>query len=220
MEYYKELFLTELWKLNDYLYSYFLTSTLGKIELVASILTILCVWLCNRQSIWNFPVGIIAVLLFGYIFCQVQLYADATLQFGYFLPVSFFGWWYWWTQGPGRDDLPIRPASAWEWGLTVNLTLIGTLGAGYYFATYTQAAFPYPDSFILAASIIAQFLLSKKVIENWVLWVAVDLVAIPVYYLKGLYVTSGLYFILLCIATHGLVSWIVSYKTYDKWGRA
>lgn len=184
------------------------------LELIASACTLLCVYQLAKENIWNFLWGGIAVVIFGFIFFEVKLYADMVLQWGYYLPITFFGWYYWWNKGKIKgvpDSLIPRFSTMRNWIAGVMLLIIGTIGAGWFFATFTGAALPYPDSFILVASIYAQYLLSKKYVENWAIWIVVDAVAVPVYFYKELYVTSGLYAILFCLATYGFIKWYMRY---------
>lgn len=202
----------------QYIWEYFFTSENGLIEFAASAVTLVCVILTARKNIWCFPVGIVGVILFGFLFYRVNLFADMTLQWVYFLPVSFYGWWYWYNKGDdGIDTLKISIGTNKEWITGAALLIVGTIVTGYYFANHTTASLPYPDSFILVASVFGQYLLSKKVLESWILWISVDLVAVPVYFMKELYVASGLYVIFLCIATYGLISWFKEWIDYDDW---
>lgn len=196
--------------LNDLMQYYFHT-TLGVLELVASALTIICVFQLAKQNIWNFLWGSIAVILFGYIFYKSHLYADTVLQWGYYLPIQFFGAWFWYYQGDeGKNTLHPRGMTHGEQVLTSLSIILGTGIVGTLFWKYTNASYPGWDSFILVASVVAQYLLSKKFTENWVLWIMVDIVAIPLYFVKELYVTSGLYVILLCICIYGIFQWMDS----------
>lgn len=179
-------------------------------EIAASLTGLVNVWLTVKASIWNWIWGISSVALFGYVFFHSRLYSNAGLQILYFLPMQFYGWWVWARCGPKRsDDLPItllsnRARAAWS---AVTLLLSGTLGYGM--AHYTDAALPYWDAAVTAMSIVGQYLLARKIFENWVLWLAVD--AISVFYLyptQRLYVTTGLYVIYLLLAGMGLVEWL------------
>lgn len=190
------------------------------LELLASGFTLLCVWLLARQNIYTFLWGIIGVLLYGYIFYESHLFADATLQWAYFLPIQIYGWWYWYTKGPQPNTLSITVLTWWQAAFWTVVTAIGTLIAWYLFAHYTSAALPAPDSFILVASMVAQYLLSQKKLDNWIIWIAVDIVAIPTYAYKELYVTTGLYTILLGLASYGLYTWTKERHTYNIFGRA
>lgn len=194
--------------MNDIL-QYYLHTTLGRIELIASVLTLVCVFQVAQQSIWNFLWGGIAVILYGYIFYKSKLFADTVLQWGYYLPIQVYGWWYWYYKGiDGHNTLHPSPLNQGEQVLITLMLILFTIVAGLFFANYTTASFPFYDSFIMVTSIVAQYLLSKKFSENWILWIMVDIVAIPLYYAKGLYVTSGLYVILLCMCIYGLYQWV------------
>ena len=201
----------------EYIYHYFFTSELGMIEFVASVLTLICVYQVTQRNIWSFLWGGIGNILFGYIFYKSLLYADMTLQWAYFVPISLYGWWYWYYKGDiGHDNLKISTGTYKQWGEGILFLVAGVLAAGSFYH-YMGAALPYPDSYILVASILGQYLLSKKVLESWLLWITVDLVAVPVYFYKELYVTSGLYLILLFLATAGLISWYKEWVNYDNW---
>jgi len=195
----------------DFTWNYFFTSTLGVVEFIASVLTLICVWQTARQNIWCWVTGILGVILYGWIFYEVHLFADMTLQIFFFLPMQVYGFWYWATQGPKFDTTPVTIVPNW-WIPSFFILPIGTALTGYFFAEFTSASLPYPDSFILCASILAQFLLSQKRLEAWVLWILVDIVAIPIYSIKELYITAGLYSILLVLATIGLITWWRDYK--------
>ena len=194
-------------------YEYFFSGWLGQVELIASVCTLICVYQCAKENIWNFFWGGIAVLLFGFIFFEVKLYADMLLQWGYYLPITFFGWYIWYNKEGTFlvKDILTPTYLTWE-GRAFSVAGIGasTLGCGFLFSEFTDAALPYPDSFILGTSIVAQYLLSLKKVESWILWVAVNTVAVPVYAAKELYVVSGLYVILWFLAIYGLIAWVVS----------
>ena len=166
-----------------------------------------CVWLFGRESIWSWPVGIVGILLFMVMFYDARLYSDVVLQF-VFLILSIIGWYEWLRGGPRRGARRIeRGVSAASF--PVFFLIAGSVmgGAGYYFATYTDAALPYWDSSILGLSLVAQWLLNRKAIESWLFWIAVDVLAVGVYAYRGLYLTSVLYFIFLVLATRGFLQW-------------
>lgn len=176
------------------------------IELFAAGLGVVNVWLVVRRSVWNYPFGLVMVTLYGFVFFRARLYSDTILQ-GYFFAVQVFGWWYW-LKGRGTDGL-VRPeimTAAGRLG-AMAVTLAGAAAGGWFFATYTNAAAPWLDAFIAAASVMAQYLMSLRKIENWAWWIAVDIVAVGVYFWKGLYPTTVLYVIFLGLSITGLISW-------------
>jgi len=159
-------------------------------ELIAAALGLVNVWLVVKRSVWNYPFGLAMVTLYGFVFYDARLYSDTILQ-GYFFAVQLFGWWYW-LRGRGGDGL-VRPEilGMKGWFLAVGATVAGTAATGWFFATYTNAAAPWFDAFIAAASVTAQTLQSTRKIESWLLWIAVDIVAVGVYAWKGLYPTTA-----------------------------
>ena len=175
-------------------------------ELIAAVLGLVNVALVVRRSVWNYPFGLAMVTLYGFVFFQARLYSDTILQV-YFFAVQLFGWWYW-LKGRADDGL-VRPEklNARGWAVAVAATIAGNLALGWVFATYTNAAAPWFDSFIAAASVTGQTLQSYRKIESWLWWIAVDVVAVGVYCWKGLYLTTGLYAVFLILSVVGLVSW-------------
>jgi nicotinamide mononucleotide transporter len=177
------------------------------IEAVAAGFGLLSVWLTVRRHIACWPAGLVMVVLYIHIFYQARLYADMVLQVVYVV-LQFYGWWHWLRGGP-RDGgpLPVSGLSAGArlgWAAAV---LTGSALVGFVTATWTDAALPYPDAFITMLSLAAQWLMARKVWESWVGWITVDLVAIPVYASKALYLTAGLYGLFLLLATAGLIAW-------------
>lgn len=177
------------------------------LELVATVSGALCVFLLIRRSIWAWPVGLVQVVLFVWIFWQAKLYSDMGLHVIY-IALQLYGWWNWLHGGSGSQPLEVRKASS---GMMVAIGLLciaGTVSLGYVMDTRTDAALPYPDAFTTIVSLAAQWMLTQKYIQNWALWIAVDVVAIWVYFSKALYLTTGLYALFLVMATAGLITWI------------
>lgn len=192
------------------IYTYF-ASPLGLVELAGCIANLLCVYLATKHNIWTWFWGIIGVLLFGYLFFQVQLYSDVILQILFFLPMQFAGWYIWKKYGAEKGIGYVNSFNPILWLPLVGLIGMLTFVTGYNMI-YVGAAFPYLDASILWMSVFAQLLLNSKYWQSWALWVSVDVVAIGVYAAKGLVITSGLYVIFLCIATLGLIQWYRQYK--------
>jgi nicotinamide mononucleotide transporter len=183
------------------------------IEILAVFFGFVCVWLTLRQNIWCWPTGLVQVVLFIYIFHEVKLYSDLILHVIY-VGMQLYGW-YFWLHG-GRDSGVARVsrlarASRQLWLLSV---LAGSLLWGYLMARYTDASLPYGDAFTTVASLAAQWLLARKKLESWLLWISVDVVAIGIYWSKGLLLTSGLYMAFLLLAILGFFAWRRS--LYDR----
>lgn len=191
----------------------YFSGTLGLVELAGTIASAICVYLAVKQNIWTWFWGAIGVILFGYLFFQFQLYSDAGLQILFFLPCQAFGYYWWMKRGPNaNNDLSVTTISV-DTRLLIMLGIIAATGInGYFMATYTDASFPYVDALTTWMSIAAQILMIKKILESWVLWVSMDIIAIYVYAAKGLAVTSGLYVVFLILATMGGIAWYKSLK--------
>lgn len=176
------------------------------LELIAAGLGLVNVALVVKRSVWNYPFGLVMVTLYGFVFFQARLYSDTILQV-YFFAVQVFGWWYW-LKGRDADGL-VHPEKLGMkgWFLALAATVTGTAALGWFFATYTDAAAPWFDAFIAAASVTGQALQSARKTATWLFWIAVDIVAVGVYFWKGLYPTTALYAIFLAMSIAGWVSW-------------
>jgi nicotinamide mononucleotide transporter len=106
----------------------------------------------------------------------------------------------------------LKPIEIAMWGI---IAIIGTYALGYIMNTYTNADYAFADAFTTTLSLIAQWFLSRKILESWVLWITVDVVSITLYGLKGLYFTTGLYTAFLVLATMGLIQWYKTHKARD-----
>ena len=184
----------------------FLSST-TLLEWVAVATGFACVWLAARESLWNFPVAIVSCVLYLFIYHGAQLYSDRNLQV-LFIGLSLYGW-YEWVRGrrSGGAELAVTHTTGREWLAAAALIVAYTAGYGYYLAHFTDASFAYVDSFTTAGSIVAQYLLTRKRLENWLLWIAVDLIYVPLLWYKELYPTSVLYALYLVLAAYGYWQW-------------
>lgn len=164
------------------------------------------VFLARKNSIHTWWTGIIGCVLYGIMFFEVKLYADVTLQF-FFLGTSVYGWWNWKLGGTNRTELKI---STKPWQTHVLLTLlasVSTAAYGFLLHSKTDASFPFIDSIILMFSILAQFLAIGRVVSTWYFWIIVNIVSVPLYWVKDLKLTSFVYFLFLLNAFWGLHTW-------------
>lgn len=184
---------------------------MNPLELAAVALGLTNIALLVRRSIWNFPFGIAMVALYAVIFFRARLYGEAGLQV-FFAVVQIYGWTLWARAGGAERAVEVRwlglPARI---GWLAAIAVI-TVALGYTMDRFTDAALPYPDAAITAASIAAQFLLSFRRIENWLLWIAIDAGAIGLYILRDLHLTAGLYAAFLVLSVIGLREWIRASK--------
>jgi len=179
-------------------------------ELVGFVTGAYCVWLVAKENIWTFPIGMVNAAFFFILFLEARLYTDMWLQVFFFL-VQIVGWVAWLKAGPNRTELHVARIS-------LPVAAVSAIGVGVFVYLMVpvlreaHGAYPFADSTTTGLSVAAQFLLSFKVLENWLLWIAADLIYIPVYALKGLYFTSALYVAFLIICFVGIRHWWLVYK--------
>ena len=176
------------------------------IEWTAVIFGFICVLLNAMENVWGWPTGLVSVGLYFIVFFNAKLYADFTLQIFFFV-TGVYGWYHWLYGGKEKDDLPITTSSVRDWIWYVVIGVAGLLIIGYLFDTFTDADLAYWDAYTTAFSLVAQILMARKKIENWLIWIAVDIIAIGIYYVKGLYPTAILYTGFLVLATIGYLNW-------------
>ena len=179
---------------------------MSPLELFAALVGALSVWLSVRQNIWSWPTAIVNVVLYALVFYQAKLYADMGLQMIYAI-LSIYGWYEWLYGGAGRTELRVTRTGA---GLGALLTVIAALGSavlGVFLRHATDAALPFMDSFLSSTSLVAQWMMTKKLLENWLVWIGVDVLYVGMFIFKGLFLTAGLYAVFLALAVKGYLDW-------------
>lgn len=173
---------------------------------------IVAVFLTVRENVWCWPLGLVNVGLFIVVFWHAKLYADMGLQVVYVVLCSY-GWYEWLHGGANRGALRVSRSPRSTMGL---LALVGAAGAGLLgmaLARHTDASLPFWDSSTTSFSLVAQFMQTRKWLENWMVWIAVDVVYVGMYVYKSLYPTAGLYAVFLILAVLGLREWKQSLTT-------
>ncbi len=176
------------------------------LEAPATIAGLINVYLAARANIWNWLFGIITVTLYMLIFYQVKLYADMSLQF-IFLILQFYGCYQWLYGGKNHAELDVQRASYSIYLFALSLTLILFAFIAFILHTYTDSTTVIIDAITTAMSLVAQWMMSKKWVENWWLWILVDVISIKMYLFKLLYLTSGLYAVFFIICCMGYMTW-------------
>ena len=176
------------------------------LEVLAVILGLACVGLTVRQHVACWPTGLAMVALYIVVFYRARLYSDMLLQVVY-VALQLYGWHAWVKRGPRRTGLavsrlPRHTAAAWA-----VVCLVGTAALGTVMHLRTDAALPYLDAFATTASLIAQWLLGRKVLESWLVWIVVDVVSIGMYLAKELHLTAALYAVFLILSFQGYRAW-------------
>ena len=179
---------------------------MSSIEIVAAVFGVISVFLSVRQNIWSWPTAIVNVGLYIVVFYESKLYADTGLQVVYVV-LNAYGWYHWLYGGKNRTELPVSRTSARLWLLLVTLGAVGTALIGTLLSRKTDAALPYIDAMTTSTSLVAQWMMTRKLLENWAIWVAVDVVYIGMYIYKSLYVTAVLYLIFLILSAMGFMQW-------------
>ena len=199
------------------------------IEFFGTIFSLWCVWLVAKNNILTWPVGMVGIVLFGFLFWQIQLYSDFIEQI-YFFFMSIYGWWMWSSmkktkQKTTQTKLKITLNSKQSNKIYVVVIVLGTIVMGYFVGHIDlyfpqifpeQASFPYLDAFTTVMSFVATILMAKKKIECWYLWILVDVIGVGLYFEKDVVFVSFLYLIFLFIATKGYFIWRKELKNYEK----
>lgn len=176
------------------------------VEVIGFVSGAVCVWLVGRQNPWNWPVGLVQVVAYLMLFWTAGLFADALLQVVY-LVLGLWGWWNW---VRGRDpgaDLLVRRTTRQEWAWIAVLGALGTALLVLWLTRFTPSTVPLADATTTALSLLATYGQARKLLESWWLWIAADLIYVPLYLSKGLTLTAILYagFLVLCVV--GLRRW-------------
>jgi nicotinamide mononucleotide transporter len=180
--------------------------TLTMTEVIGFITGVAGVWLTIRQNILCFPIGIINVLIYAYMFYSpnVRLYADALLQLIYMI-LLIYGW-ISWNKSKNSSEQPIRINRYFSTRLLF-ISLISWAALGIILSKTTDAALPWIDAGLAIMSLTAQWMIAKKMIENWIVWIVVNSAYIPLYLYKDLKLTALLYAIFLVLAIKGWIEW-------------
>lgn len=187
------------------------------VEIFGAIFGFLSVYFTIRQNIWCWYFGLLQVTLYCFVFYTSKLYSDMILHIIYIF-LQFYGWYNWKYGGSNKSTLRVTLLT--NTTFWIGVTVIATLFTGYIMQTKTDASFPYEDAFIMIASLVAQYLMIKKVLESWLFWIIVDVVAIIIYAYKNLYFTTALYVLFLVMAVMGYLEWKKAYNEEFEYERA
>jgi len=175
-------------------------------EVVGVLTGVLGVWLTTRQNIWCWPVGLVSVSAFIAVFFQAKLYGAMALQ-GVYVVLIAYGWYSWLHGGEGHGALKV---SRLPKRLALGLVVVGAAAsgiAGYWLRARTDEALPFLDGFTTAFSLVAQWMQARKYLENWMLWVVVDVAYVGMSLSQGLTLTAGLYAVYVGLALLGFRDW-------------
>lgn len=173
------------------------------LEAIAFVTGVFCVWLVTQRSIWNFPLGLITVGIYAYVFFQSQLFASAGLQLIFFA-LNLIGWYFWRYGGTDNAELAITRVPDRKW---LVLGIAGGTAILYPILNAAGGATIFWDALVTSISLTAQWSQARKFLECWWLWIAANMIYIPVTFFNGLHLTALLYSVFLALAVMGLLEW-------------
>ncbi|HUP48783.1 MAG TPA: nicotinamide riboside transporter PnuC [Thermoanaerobaculia bacterium] len=176
------------------------------VEIVAAAVTVVSIWLAARQNIWYYPTGIVSVALYGWIFFQARLYAEAGLQLVWFA-LMIYGWYQWLYGGEHYTPLPVSRTPGAAWPAILFAGVMMSLLVAFVQARYTNNPAPLIDSSIAAFSIVAQAMTARKWLESWIFWIVINVFAVALYIERALHPTAVLYGILFFLGIKGFIAW-------------
>lgn len=197
------------------------------LEFFGTLAGFIAVGLSAKANIWSWPIGVVNVVLFFFLFYQVQLYPDMFLQV-FFLITNLIGWWRWANPKAAEEDykkelkvslMPVRQLVMLSGGGLLGTALMGTFASNLHELLPTvfskPSAFPYLDSFVTVMSITTTYFMIQKKIESWIIWILIDMIATYMYFVKGIKFVSLQYLIFCFIAAYGLYNWTREYRSYQ-----
>lgn len=178
-------------------------------ELAAAILTLYSIWLATKENIWYYPTGVVALVMYTWLFFQAKLYAESLLQV-ICLILMLYGWYEWLHGGTQKTELPVTRTPAWAWAAGAISGVAGSALVIWLQFRFTDNPNPFVDSSLMVWSLVAQWMTARKWLENWVLWIVINTISTPLYVVRELWITAILYV--------GL--WILAFKGYVEWRRS
>ncbi|WP_095011402.1 nicotinamide riboside transporter PnuC [Tsuneonella mangrovi] len=176
------------------------------LEIAGTVFGLVNIVMLVRRSVWNFPAAMVMVSCIAVVLFEARLYAEAGLQVFFFV-VNAWGWWLWSEVKDSHNQVPVR-WMGWRsriiWAIATGVV---SIGLGLALSRWTNAALPMADSVVTGMSVAAQFLLNFRRIENWVLWIVIDVASIALYVIRDLHLLAGLYVVFLVLSVLGLVEW-------------
>jgi nicotinamide mononucleotide transporter len=175
------------------------------LELISFVLAVVTVLLNIRQNHWAWLFSIASSAAYAVVFFESRLYGDSGLQL-VFIAASFWGWWQW-LRGTGDTKLVVTRLDRAGWGWALGGWAAGFIALSWFLKHYTNTDVPHIDGFLTAGSLVGQVLLARKKVENWHVWLVVDVLYVGLYIYKDLHVTAVLYAVFVVLAARGLVAW-------------
>jgi nicotinamide mononucleotide transporter len=175
------------------------------LEGIAAAFGVVSVYLSTRQNIWSWPTAIVNVALYSVVFYNGRLYGQMGLQ-AIYLVLSIYGWYQWLHGGAEKTELRVSRASPRLLAVLAAANLVAWVVLAAVLRR-TDAALPWLDALLTTTSLVAQWMMTRKILQNWILWIAVDIVYVPMFISQRLYATALLYAVFLMLAVMGFVEW-------------
>lgn len=176
-------------------------------ELTAALLGLISIVLQIKQNAWYWAISIAMVSMYIAVYIDYRLYADMLLQI-YYLIMSLYGWWSWKFGGSSNSkSLKVSKTPVQFWPLIIFVSMLMFVLLGLFMSHFTNSDVPWVDSLVTAISFTATWMLARKKIENWILWIIADSISIGLYYYKGMYPTLVLFIVLTILAFVGYHQW-------------
>lgn len=176
------------------------------LEIIAVLLSASAVWLTVKQNLLCWPLGLVSVLMYSWVFFDVKLYSDMLLQLVYAV-LQLYGWWQWTRGGVQHAGRQVSRLPGSQLLLSLAVGSAGSLLLGYLMATHTDAAAPWLDAALTSFSLVAQVWMAQKRLECWPLWIALDVIYVGLFLSKDLYLTAVLYAVFTALAIAGWRAW-------------
>ena len=176
------------------------------LEIAAAAFILVNVWLATKENIWTWPTGIIGVILYTIVNYKAKLYANAGLQVVYFV-LSIHGWYEWLHGGENKSELHVRRTTARQWIGCAIASVVLTAAVMQLLRWTQDSQQTFLDSATTALSLVGQWMMNEKLLENWWFWLIVDIAYVPIYLKSGNWLTSGLYALFCILCIKGIVDW-------------
>ena len=182
------------------------------VEFIAALISIVGVWLTTKQIIWCWPVSLAGLILSLFVFFYIHLYLQSILQI-FYIVIALFGWYYWLYGGKVQKEIKVSRLKKEDAWIYIVSAIFAAIIFGYLFKRYTEDPLPWLDAATSVCGIITTYLMAKKIIENWLIWIANDVVVVWMCYYQKLYIFTILYLVFIILAVYGWKEWRKELKT-------
>jgi nicotinamide mononucleotide transporter len=187
----------------------------SQLEIVSVAFGVVYVVLAARENIWCWPAAFIGTGTAVFLFWDASLVMESALNV-YYLAMAVFGWWQWRAGGVNKSGLTISSWKLRQHLIAISLITALTLASGYLLSTRTTAALPYVDSFTTWSAVITTWMVARKILQNWLYWIVIDIVAMWLFFERGLYLYALLFLLYSLIAVIGHLQWSKKYLRQQK----